>query len=87
VEWLRLQIIDLQEQRVSIGVSVEIAIVSVLREVIVSGLLETDWRQILAVCLFLATPALLMVVRVWLLRRHCHQAGERRGGEWLSCPA
>jgi uncharacterized membrane protein (DUF373 family) len=66
VELFRLLIIYLQEQRVSIGVSVEVAIVSVLREVIVSGVLETDWRQILAVCLFLATAALLLVVRVWL---------------------
>jgi uncharacterized membrane protein (DUF373 family) len=62
----RLLIIDLQQQRVSIGVSVEIAIVSVLREVIVSGVLETDWHQVLAVCLFLATAALLLVVRVLL---------------------
>lgn len=66
VELFRLLIIYLQEQRVSIGVSVEIAIVSVLREVIVKGVLETEWQQILAVCLFLATAALLMVVRVWL---------------------
>lgn len=66
VELFRLLIIYLQEQRVSIGVAVEIAIVSVLREVIVNGVLETDWQQILAVCLFLATMALLMVVRVWL---------------------
>ena len=29
-------------------------------------MLETDWRQILACCLFLATAGLLMVVRVWL---------------------
>ena len=50
----------------SIGVSVEVAIVSVLREVIVNGVLETDWRQMLALCLFLATAALLLVVRVWL---------------------
>ena len=48
VELFRLLIIYLQEQRVSIGVSVEIAIVSVLREVIVKGVLETDWQQILA---------------------------------------
>lgn len=66
VELFRLLIIYLQEQRVSIGVSVEIAIVSVLREVIVKGVLETDWHQILAVCLFLITMAVLMVVRVWL---------------------
>lgn len=66
VELFRLLIIYLQEQRVSIGVSVEIAIVSVLREVIVNGVLETDWHQILAVCLFLITMAVLLVVRVWL---------------------
>lgn len=66
VELFRLLIIYLQEQRVSIGVSVEIAIVSVLREVIVNGVLETDWHQILAVCMFLITMAVLMVVRVWL---------------------
>ncbi|MEA5401239.1 phosphate-starvation-inducible PsiE family protein [Synechococcus sp. BA-124 BA4] len=66
VELFRLLIIYLQEQRVSIGVAEEIAIVSVLREVIVRGVLETDWQQILAVCLFLMTMALLMVVRVWL---------------------
>ena len=70
-ELFRLLIIDLQEQRVSFRFSVEIAIVSVLREVMLrevieSGVLETDWHQVLAVCLFLATAALLMVVRVWL---------------------
>lgn len=66
VELFRLLIIYLQEQRVSIGVSVEIAIVSVLREVIVNGVLETEWQQMLALCLFLATCSLLLVVRVWL---------------------
>jgi uncharacterized membrane protein (DUF373 family) len=66
VELFRLLIIYLQEQRVSIGVSVEIAIVSALREVIVKGVLETDWRQILAVCVFLMAMAVLLVVRVWL---------------------
>lgn len=66
VELFRLLIIYLQEQRVSIGVSVEIAIVSVLREVIVNGVLDTPWQQMFVVCLFLATAALLLVVRVWL---------------------
>jgi uncharacterized membrane protein (DUF373 family) len=42
VELFRLLIIYLQEQRVSIGVAMEIAIVSVLREVIVRGVLETE---------------------------------------------
>jgi uncharacterized membrane protein (DUF373 family) len=46
---------------------VEIAIVVLLCELIVSGVHETDWHQVLTVCLFIATAALLMVVvRVWL---------------------
>lgn len=66
VELFRLLIIYLQEQRVSIGVAVEVAIVSVLREVIVRGVLEVHWSQILAACAFLIVMALLLVVRVWL---------------------
>lgn len=66
VELFRLLIIYLQEQRVSIGVAVEVAIVSVLREVIVRGVLEVPWSQILGACAFLMVMALLLVVRVWL---------------------
>lgn len=66
VELFRLLIIYLQEQRVSIGVAVEVSIVSVLREVIVRGVLETSWVQILAACSFLLVLAALLVVRVWL---------------------
>jgi uncharacterized membrane protein (DUF373 family) len=66
VELFRLLIIYLQEQRVSIGVSVEVTIVSILREVIVKGLLEVEWKQVLATCAFLVALALLLVVRVWL---------------------
>jgi len=66
VELFRLLIIYLQEQRVSIGVSVEVTIVSVLREVIVKSLLEVEWKQVLATCAFLVALALLLIVRVWL---------------------
>src|SRR5919202_694023 len=66
VELFRLLIIYLQEQRVSIGVAVEVSIVSVLREVIVRGVLETSWIQILAACAFLLVMATLLIVRVWL---------------------
>ncbi len=66
VELFRLLIIYLQEQRVSIGVSVEVAIVSVLREVIVKGILEIGWQQTIATCAFLISMAILMVVRVWI---------------------
>ncbi|MEC4817973.1 MAG: phosphate-starvation-inducible PsiE family protein [Scytonema sp. PMC 1069.18] len=66
VELFRLLIIYLQEQRVSIGVAVEVSIVSVLREVIVRGVLEANWTQILAACAFLLVMAILLIVRVWL---------------------
>ncbi|MEB3281037.1 MAG: phosphate-starvation-inducible PsiE family protein [Lyngbya sp.] len=66
VELFRLLIIYLQEHRVSIGVAVEVSIVSVLREIIVRGVLETPWTQTLATCAFLLVLAVLLVVRVWL---------------------
>lgn len=66
VELFRLLIIYLKEQRISIGVAVEVAIVSVLREIIVIGILETQWTQVLATCAFLLVLGVLMVIRVWL---------------------
>ena len=66
VELFRLLIIYLQEKRVSIGVAVEVSIVSVLRELIVRGVLETNWTQVLAACAFLIVLGTLMVLIVWL---------------------
>ncbi len=66
VELFRLLIIYLQERRVSIGVAVEVSIVSVLREIIVKGILEIPWTQVLATCSFLLVLSVLLVVRVWL---------------------
>ena len=66
VELFRLLIIYLQEQRVSIGVAVEVAIVSVLREVIVKGVLEIPWTQTLSACAFLLVMGILLLVRVWV---------------------
>jgi uncharacterized membrane protein (DUF373 family) len=66
VELFRLLIIYLQEHRVSIGVAVEVSIVSVLREIIVRGVLEVPWEQVLAACSFLLILGGLLVVRVWL---------------------
>lgn len=66
VELFRLLIIYLQEHRVSIGVAVEVSIVSVLREIIVRGVLETPWVQVLVACIFLLVLGALLIVRVWL---------------------
>ncbi|MCL6435931.1 MAG: phosphate-starvation-inducible PsiE family protein [Leptolyngbyaceae cyanobacterium HOT.MB2.61] len=66
VELFRLLIIYLQEHRVSIGVAVEVSIVSALREIIVRGVLETPWIQVLVTCVFLLVLGALLVIRVWL---------------------
>ncbi|MBE9169114.1 phosphate-starvation-inducible PsiE family protein [Pleurocapsales cyanobacterium LEGE 06147] len=66
VELFRLLIIYLQEHRVSVGVAVEVSIVSVLREIIVRGILETPWSQVLATCFFLLSLGGLLIIRVWL---------------------
>lgn len=66
VELFRLLVIYLQEHRVSIGVAVEVSIVSVLREIIVRGVLETPWLQVLVACVFLLVLGALLVIRVWL---------------------
>ncbi|MEO1378516.1 MAG: phosphate-starvation-inducible PsiE family protein, partial [Cyanobacteria bacterium J06635_10] len=66
VELFRLLIIYLQEHRVSIGVAVEVSIVSALREVIVQGVLEIGWSQVLATCAFLLVLGVLLILRVWL---------------------
>ncbi|NEP56236.1 MAG: hypothetical protein F6K31_04320 [Symploca sp. SIO2G7] len=66
VELFRLLIIYLKEHRVSIGVAVEVSIVSVLREIIVRGILETPWVQVMAACAFLIVLGGLLVVRAWI---------------------
>ncbi|MEL7034977.1 MAG: phosphate-starvation-inducible PsiE family protein [Cyanobacteria bacterium J06592_8] len=66
VELFRLLIIYLQERRVSIGVAVEVSIVSVLREVIVRGVLETPWVHVLVAGFFLLVLGALLLIRVWL---------------------
>lgn len=66
VELFRLLIIYLQEHRVSIGVAVEVSIVSVLREIIVRGVLETPWTQVLVACVFLLVLGALLVIRAWI---------------------
>lgn len=66
IELFRLLIIYLKEQRISIGVSVEVSIVSVLREVIIRGALEIAPQQILAICAFLLVLGALLLIRAWM---------------------
>lgn len=68
VELFRLLIIYLQEQRISVGATVEVSLVSALREVILKGVLDVPIDRLLGVCVFLTVLAGLLLVRVWMFR-------------------
>ncbi|WP_414581874.1 phosphate-starvation-inducible PsiE family protein [Scytonema sp. PCC 10023] len=62
VELFRLLMVYLQEHSISVGVAVEVTIVSVLREVVVHGALEISWIQVASICgLLLILGGLLLV--------------------------
>jgi uncharacterized membrane protein (DUF373 family) len=62
VELFRLLMVYLQEHSISVGVAVEVTIVSVLREVVVHGALEISVIQTAAICgLLLILGGLLIV--------------------------
>jgi uncharacterized membrane protein (DUF373 family) len=60
IELYRLLIIYLEEHRVSVETMVEVGIVSTLREVILKSALQVDWRQMLVMCAFVLTLALVL---------------------------
>jgi uncharacterized membrane protein (DUF373 family) len=62
VELFRLLIVYLQEHSISVGVAVEVTIVSVLREVVVHGALEISGMQTAAICGLLLILGGLLVV-------------------------
>lgn len=62
VELFRLMMVYLQEHSIAVGVAVEVAIVSVLREVVVHGALEISWIQTASLCgLLFVLGGLLLV--------------------------
>jgi len=60
VELFRLLVIYLEEHRISVSTMVEVGIVSTLREIILKGPLETDWRQMLVLCVFILSLGLVL---------------------------
>ena len=64
VEIFRLLIIYLQEKEISVAVAVEIAIVSILREVILRGVLEIPNYQIWSICGILLVLGLIMMIPI-----------------------
>lgn len=65
VELFRLLMVYLQEHSISVGVAVEVTIVSVLREIVVHGALEIAWVQTIAICglLFILGGLLLVCAK------------------------
>jgi uncharacterized membrane protein (DUF373 family) len=63
VELFRILIIYLKEREFSVGVALEASIVSVLREVILHGVLEIPYHQLWAVCSFLISLGILSFLR------------------------
>ena len=60
VEVVRLLIIYLEEHRIAVDFMVELGIVSTLREIVLRGVVELDWKQVFALSvLVLALGALL----------------------------
>jgi uncharacterized membrane protein (DUF373 family) len=60
VEVVRLLIIYLQEHRIAVDFMVELGIVATLREIVLRGVVELDWKQVIAMSiLLLALGALL----------------------------
>lgn len=62
VELFRLLMVYLQEHSIAVGVAVEVALVSVLREVVVHGALEITWVQTASICGLLFVLGGLLVV-------------------------
>jgi uncharacterized membrane protein (DUF373 family) len=60
IELQRLLIIYLRDHHVSVDVMVEIALVAALREVSLLGIVEIDFRQLLAVTAFLLTLGVIL---------------------------
>jgi len=60
VEVVRLLILYLEEHRVAVDVMVEVGIVASLREVVLHGVIELNWQQIVAPSLFFVALGALL---------------------------
>ena len=60
IELFRLLVIYLEEHRVSVSTMVEVGIVATLREVLLKGAMQIDWRQMLALCAFIVTLGVVL---------------------------
>ena len=62
VELFRLLAVYLKNHRIYVGVAVEVTVVSVLREIIVEGIIHIHWGLVLAICAFLLAMGVLLFI-------------------------
>lgn len=62
IELFRLMIHYLEEQHIMIGSIIEVAIVSLLREVILEGSLSISWERLLGVCGLILTLTITLLI-------------------------
>ena len=72
IELFRLMIFYLEEQRILLGTIIEVTIVSLLREVILEGVLSISWERVLALCGLILTLTLTLA-----LHHHLEKGRER----------
>ncbi len=82
LELFRLLVIYLEEHRVSVSTMVEVGIVATLREVLLKGALQVDWKQMLVSCAFILTLGVVLRyagvrpdeaeanATAWIVQRH-----------------
>jgi uncharacterized membrane protein (DUF373 family) len=68
IELFRLMIHYLEEQCIHLGTIVEVAIISMLREVILEGILTISWERVLALCGLILTLTVLLGLNSYLER-------------------
>ncbi|MBV6622560.1 MAG: phosphate-starvation-inducible PsiE family protein [Rivularia sp. (in: Bacteria)] len=69
VELFRLLIIYLQEQRISIQSTVQVSLVSALREILLEGVVEIPTDKLLGICAFLIVLGGLLFLRLLMFER------------------
>lgn len=62
VELFRLLAVYLKHHRIYVGIAVEVAVVSILREIIVEGIIHMNAMQTFSICAFLFVLGALMLI-------------------------
>jgi uncharacterized membrane protein (DUF373 family) len=68
MELYRLMIYYLREHRISVALTVEVALVSILRELMLKGVYEFEWLRLVALSLLLVVLGGLLAMERWMGR-------------------